>query len=345
MSENTETTPQVETPSIPSGESSPDIQSMLDEISSDVFGGSSEENTDEGRRVPESPPSVEPAAEDKAGENSEEVQALGAPSTWTKEALAEWATMSPTLQKEVLKREEDFHKGIESYKARAEFGDSFAEIMKPYETQLAAENVDPRQLVQAFAANHYTLLHGTPAQKTELTARLILGYGINVGDLADNLQRLNYKDPAPVDPEVANLKKEVQELRGRFSQQDTASRAELVNKIAADVDAFAKDPAHPFFEEVSVDIEALLRSGVAKDLQDAYDRAVWANPTTRAKVLDAQNSAAKIAQEEAERQRKASRGNSANIAVLPNARSGTTPVGTIDDTLEETLAAIKSRGG
>ena len=50
-----------------------------------------------------------------------------------------------------------------------------------------------------------------------------------------------------------------------------------------EINIFAADPAHPYFDDVANDITALLRGGGAKDLADAYDKAVWANPVTRAK--------------------------------------------------------------
>jgi len=52
---------------------------------------------------------------------------------------------------------------------------------------------------------------------------------------------------------------------------------------ALEVNAFASDPAHPFFDEVADDIVAFVRAG--DSLSKAYEKAVWANPVTREKEI------------------------------------------------------------
>lgn len=72
------------------------------------------------------------------------------------------------------------------------------------------------------------------------------------------------------------------------------------------VQSFAEDPAHPYFNDVAPHMERLLTAGVAKDLHDAYDQAVWANPTIRAALqAQANEEAEKTRKEAAEKARKA----------------------------------------
>ena len=54
-------------------------------------------------------------------------------------------------------------------------------------------------------------------------------------------------------------------------------------KVSKIVDDFAKDPAHPYFDELADEIALQIKAG--KTLQDAYETAVYANPVTRAKEL------------------------------------------------------------
>jgi S1-C subfamily serine protease len=60
-------------------------------------------------------------------------------------------------------------------------------------------------------------------------------------------------------------------------------KAEEKAAITKEVNAFATDPAHPFFDEVSDDIIAILKTGAS--LAEAYEKAVWANPVTRQKEI------------------------------------------------------------
>lgn len=54
---------------------------------------------------------------------------------------------------------------------------------------------------------------------------------------------------------------------------------------AEEVGAFAADPNHPFFDEVSADVLTYLAADVALTLPAAYERAVWSNPTVREKEI------------------------------------------------------------
>lgn len=51
------------------------------------------------------------------------------------------------------------------------------------------------------------------------------------------------------------------------------------NQNLQTVQTFANDPAHPYFNDVADQMEALLKGGIAKDLSDAYDKATKLNPT------------------------------------------------------------------
>jgi len=110
-----------------------DTDTAVAEISSDLFGqgsdgeeGEEEEaggqegqvSDDPSVDVPETPAQPDDAEgevieEEVPAENSEEVQAVGAPQTWTKEAIQEWASIPERAQQEILKREEDMFRGIE----------------------------------------------------------------------------------------------------------------------------------------------------------------------------------------------------------------------------------------
>lgn len=74
-------------------------------------------------------------------------------------------------------------------------------------------------------------------------------------------------------------------------RQEDARRAQ-VDAIRSEMDAFSKSQAAPFWNDVKGDIVAQMRAvaatkpnaPIADILKDAYDRAVWANPATRAKA-------------------------------------------------------------
>lgn len=341
-----------------------DLSAAEADISSSLFGQGNDEDKGkddnaeiaptEGEEPPagenavadEAPP--QPAEEGKtpeeAADNSSEVQELGAPKTWTKAALEKWATVDPVVKAEIAKREEDFLNGITQYKDAADVGLAYSKVVEPYAPMLAAENVDPVQMFQSFASNHYLLSRGTPEQKIQLAAGLINGYNIPLGDLLDYIAD-GGTAPAQQDPAFLALRKELDDLKGTITSAQTAEQTRQQEVIAKEVDAFAADPAHPHFDELANDIHKLFGAGLATSLQEAYDKALYANPTTRQAEIDrltAERTSANQS-EEAKRKDKILKSTADRVDSIPKVRDGTVPVGSIDDTLAETMAAIEGR--
>lgn len=338
---------------------SADIAAGVAEISADLFGQEEDKGKSEteaggetdGTETVASPPAPEPETEGGTeqqpvvtgeGDNSAAVQAAGAPKTWTKDALETWAQIPDRAKQEILKREADMFNGISQYKAAAEVGVAYDQVVEPYRAVLAAEGVNPVELFASFAGNHYLLSRGTPEQKVQLAANLLQAYNIDFNSLAEQIgsQILN-----PVDPEIAALRREIQDLRGGFNQQQSAVLDQRRQGLATEVDAFASDPAHPYFEEVADDMSRFISGGSATSLQDAYEKAVWANPATRQKEIDrvkAEEAAAlKAAEKERQDKRRKSQGD--HVTTMPTDRAGTSAKGSMDDTLAETMRDISSR--
>ena len=236
----------------------------------------------------------------------------------------------------------DMYRGLEQYKGAAEIGQRYETVVEPYRAMLTAENVDPVQLFNSFAANHYMLSRGTPEQKVEIAATMLGHYGIEVNDLIDHLgnQILN-----PVDPRVARLESELNGLKSTLSQQANVSTQAQQAAALSEIEAFAKDPAHPYFDELVADVAKFMETGVAATLSEAYEKAVFANPATREKELKRLTAAnqTKLEAEEKARKDKLAKAQAANVNAHSHQRDGTVPLGSMDDTLNSTLAAINNR--
>jgi len=94
---------------------------------------------------------------------------------------------------------------------------------------------------------------------------------------------------------------------------------------------------------VADDIVTFINAGLP--LQDAYDRAVWANPVTRAKETErirkeAENGFKDKAKQQGTAAKKAS---GVNIRSRDTGRAPTEPLGKMEDTLESTLKNIRER--
>lgn len=262
------------------------------------------------------------------------------PKTWRKEAAATWAALPAEAKAEILKREEDIFKGIEAYKADAGFGKSLKGVMAPYMPILQQYNIDPVAQVQQLMTAHHTLALGTPQQKVQLFQQLARDYQIDLG-------QLQAPGEAPyIDPAVKDLQTQLQAVKSQLSSAEQARFTEVRQTLEKQIDTFAQDPANVHFQEVANDMAVLLEKGVCKTLPEAYERAVWMNPAVRTKEVSRQQAeASKKAQEEAAAKAAAARkATGANVRTSAKSGSAAAPLGSIDDTLAEALAAIKARG-
>lgn len=294
------------------------------------------------------PPQTGTSAEAKGGDQQSPVEgaeagteAPAAPSTWSKEASAKWEGLDPDIKAEILKREQDIFAGLEQYKSRAEIGDRYEGVIAEFRPVLDAEGVDPVELFGNFSANHYLLSRGTPEQKLTIATNLMAHYGIDIEQVQQRLNNI----PA-VNPEVEALKAKIAELETGVNTITTERQTQVRATFAQQVEAFAFDPAHPYFEEVSEDIAIFLKSGVSKTLEEAYEKAVYANPVTRQKEIDRLTAEKLTSAQEQEKIRndKKARLQANNVNTIPKSANGTVPVGSMDDTLNATLAAIEARG-
>ena len=325
------------------GEGGLDLSAAGDSISADLFGTSGggdnggdadDVNLDDNGGTDAAPPPAAGTPSAKEGASAPAASTLQPPKTWRPEAAAKFATLPPEVQQEVLKREEDIFKGLESYKADASIGKALKGVVQPYLQVFQSQGIDPMQQVSGLMRAHVALATGTPEQKQQFFQHLAKEYGVDLDTEAPY-----------VDPQVAGLQKQLSDLQSRLNGREQHEANEARSKLQAEIDSFASDPAHQYFDEVANDMTGLLRSGAAKDLKDAYDKAIWANPITRAKEqarLTAE-AEAKAKAEAAERAKQARKATGANVKSSAKAASGTAPLGSIDDTLNAALATIKSR--
>ena len=270
-----------------------------------------------------------------------------------------------------------------------DYGELDRLVFTPEQRQIvAARGLTPVQLINSWADVERGLgaqptPQMTPAQvaqvaalKTQIVARIIHGYGVDPAAVADVLHQLrgfapatggDQRLPAPaagngaaaptqVDP-VLQQRLEALETR---TQQAEAERIASANRAAGEqIQNFANDKdgegqlTHPFFAELEAEMTSLAHfersQGRTPVLQDLYDRALWANPSTREKQLALQQQAeAKRAAEErrakAEQARRA--GSSVTGAPSPGQAASTPADMSLRDTIKANMAgAVRQTSG
>lgn len=259
-----------------------------------------------------------------------------APKSWSKEISPEFAKLAKPVQEYIRKREEDYTSGISQYKQAADYGNAVHSIVQPYMAHIAARGTDIPSALKYLLNADYLLANGTQENKVAFLRQVMQGAGITA--------EMFSQAPAAKDPTVESLERQVGEMRGNLTQFQQVQYNERATQISKAVDTFAADPKHLYFAELSADIVKLINVGYT--LEESYEKALWANPLTRAKEqarLDKEKSAAtkEAARMAAEKAKRVVR---SNVRETPSSRSAPTGLlGSIDDTLRSTLRTINER--
>ena len=276
--------------------------------------------------LPESEP---PEEEEETPPDQTETPDLRAPpKSWAKEQHEHWTKLTPEAQDYIALREKQMLDGLEQYRGEAGFGKAMREAVQPYQEVIRAAGVDAPTAVKTLLDAHYKLVSGTPEQKQALMAEIAQNYGVTL-------------DGVSVPPEYASIKQEVSHLRSLLEQQVRSGQEAARSKIEREVEVFASK--HPHFDEVADDIIAQLQAGA--DLDTAYEKAIWANPATRHREIDRlrKESEDKLIERKKAEAAAARKATVANVRSRDTAGTPTEPLGTMEDTMKETLNSIRAR--
>lgn len=265
-----------------------------------------------------------------------------APKAWKKEMHDHFSKLAPEVQDYVLEREAQVEQGFLSNKEAVDYGKALKDAIGPYQPLLDAQGVkDHASAVRYLLNAHHQLSTAPEETRLGLFARLMQSYKIDPAKLQAALQA----DPSRPQPTQAEIElRERMERLERERQAETNARYEAVKAdVAKEVAAFAADPKNVYFKDVEGQI-ALLLQDPSITLEKAYEMAVYANPVTRAKELAriSEETAAKAKKEAEEAAAAAEKARSTRIRSTRE-RASPDPLGSMDDTMRETLEKIKSR--
>lgn len=283
-------------------------------------------------------PKVSDPPENTAPEPAQSSPAIDAPNSWSADAKAKWNTLPPDVQTYIAQRESDAHKAItqsgnelKAYQPIRQVAEHYRGYYAPgQEAQFfgalaqanAALEHDPvgtlRHLIEHYRIDPAQLTGSKPPQAQ--TTDPILG-----DDLFRDI-RLD-KEVLPLVQAMAN---ELRQVKGQLTARQQAEAEQRKTEASRAISDFSKDKTD--FAELHDDIVREVsmmdpRLPMEKRLADAYDRARWANPANRQRILDEQRKAeaAKAQKELAEKQAAAKKHISANVRT--GAAASTIPAG------------------
>lgn len=208
------------------------------------------------------------------------------PASWSRKAEL-FAKAPPELQAAIAEREAEMARGVERFRGLAEYADMAEKNGVTLHTVMASYAEVEKTLAQDFLGGIKLICDKFDVDPARLASAL------SGGPAASGAPPQGGTPPAPapaLPPEF------VSKLSG-LEQTVNSIRLESAER---EIERFAADPANKYFEEVAPDIVRLIKGARAMgdnlSLQDAYNAAIHANPTVRAKLQQEQK-----AKEEAER--------------------------------------------
>lgn len=261
--------------------------------------------------------------------------AVPVPRGWTKEAAEKWAAVPPDVQQYVSQREDMLNRTAGEFGRYRQAVEPIRQVIDQNKHVFERNGADPANGIAALLAAQ-DMLDRNPVNALAYLAQT---YGVDLRALAAQVYGGNDATGLAPDPEVAALQNKIAQLEHQLKydveQRNAAERAAVQQRQAQvrqsfeqRIDAFAKDK--PDFDEVAPEILANIQAiqqlnpQATPDevLNQAYERAVWANPKTRESRMKAEE--AKRLQEAAKRaaEAKAAAGINVRGAPRPNTDAG-----------------------
>jgi hypothetical protein len=172
------------------------------------------------------------------------------------------------LQNYINQRESEYKTGVSTYRAEAERAKQLNEAIAPFVPTLQQHNIEPTTWIKNLGQAHQALALGSPAQKMQMFQKLAQDYGIDLGGLSQ------YEAPQ-IDPNTQWLTQQVQGLSQTLNSFKEQRAQEEMAALQQQIGEFSKDKPH--FEMVKADMSRLLETGLADDLQTAYEKAIRMN--------------------------------------------------------------------
>jgi hypothetical protein len=227
------------------------------------------------------------ASADNFEQEQQEIVTKPRPSSWKKDYEEHWGKLDPTLQDYIQQREADYAKGVSTYKNQWDMAAPIVEAIKPFEKVLQENNMNPAQWISNLGNAHAQLVYGSPEQKLNTFAQLANEYGVNLGQLTGQ---------TGYDPQFSQLAQELAQIKNQWSSFQSSQEQMEQTQLQNEISSFADDK--PYFEEVRETMAGLLQSGMADDLQSAYDKAIRLNDDVFQKVNAGQAQKFEAAQRE-----------------------------------------------
>lgn len=204
-----------------------------------------------------------------------------APASWSPKVREQWAGIPKEVRDEILRREDASAQGVRKLQEETAPMRGFVQQLDPFIREAVNVGANPGQYIGQVMAAERALRNPDENIRFDALLNIADQYGI---PLREVINKSVGREVLQAKPANAPLPKEVQtELEA--NRQWRAQQEE--DSMKREIDTFKKDKE--FFDDVAPMMGDLLQANAAADLQEAYDKAIWAHPATREVLLARQN--------------------------------------------------------
>lgn len=305
---------------------------------------------------------TDPAAQaaENSADNPEDAKpepakpAIEAPHSWSAEEKARWASVPPETQAYIARRETEAHQAITRAGEQVKTLEQQVKAYEPIDQLITANKDDFARRGVTPAQSFSVLLEAQRSLDANPAAGLVqigLSYGIDLRPVFAGQQQHATDNgvAARLQSRIDHLEKQLSATSSKVTEREQSEQqaratalADERTKLTRVVEDFSKDK--PYWQDLESDVFDMVKvlrdrdsSRSAADLlQDAYERATWANPTIRARIQQDQQ---RTAEEKRQADAKAKAGDARKAASV-NVRSAPSAPNpkTTDDMLREIAA-------
>jgi len=192
------------------------------------------------------------------------------PASWKKDYHETWNLADDKLKQYAWQRESEMKAGVEPLISKAQFADQMQEVLNPYMNTIHGLGIDAPKAVKALMEADHALRYSTPQEKRQYFARLAQSYGVNLNEMGNDLPQ------QAVDSTIYALQNELNNVRGEVQGWKQQQEQQQNQALLGEINNFSQRAEH--FEEARPAMIQLLQSGMATDLDDAYEKAIRLSP-------------------------------------------------------------------
>lgn len=258
------------------------------------------------------------------------------PSSWREQDRQHWDSTPEDVRKIIAAREANWAKESQQYKQAHENWSKYNPLIQRYDGLFRDEGVSPDQGIANMLQLAHNLRYGDEATKAKILESLQGFYGKKQEAAREYM-----------DPEVGQVRSELEQRLNEVTQalqaQQQQFRGYVEEGTRREIETFAKNPEHKHFNRLATTMGKMINSGLANDMDQAYDMSLKLHPDLIEKAQIEQSRNQQQSDIKKSQSRQALQDASVNVRGNGRAPAGTKPQASLRKTLESAYDKMASR--